>query len=129
MTDPIADLLTVTRNALARKKSEVIFPFSKVKFNIAKILEKENFVKKAEKREQNYGQIKMILKYNTEGKPAIKNLKRISRPGRKVYAGAKEIPRTLEGKGIIIISTPQGLMTGKDAKKKKLGGEVICEIY
>jgi len=129
MTDPIADILTRIRNALIRKKSEVVLPFSKMKFAIAKILEKENFIKKAEKIEENYSQIKIILKYNQTGEPAIKDLKRISKPGRRVYVNKKEIPRTLWGPGIVIISTSRGLIVDKEARRRKLGGEVICEIY
>ncbi len=129
MTDPIADMLTRIRNALARKKNEVIFPFSKMKFAIAKILEKENFISKVEIAEEDYKQIKIVLKYTKENKSVINSLKKISKSGRRVYASRKEIPRVLEGSGIVIVSTSQGLMTDVEAKKKKLGGEIICEIY
>ncbi|TSC95650.1 MAG: small subunit ribosomal protein S8 [Parcubacteria group bacterium Athens1014_10] len=128
-TDPIAEMLTIIRNAVARKRSEVVFPFSKTKFAIAKILEKENFVGKVEKKEENYGQIKISLKYDKEHKSVIQDLKRISKSGRRIYRGTKEIPRVVEGPGLVVVSTSRGLMTGKDARKRKLGGEIVCKIY
>ncbi len=129
INDPIADMLVRIKNAFMRKKDEVVLPFSKIKFIIAKILEKENFIKKAEKIEENHGQIKITLKYDELNESAIKELKRISKLGKRIYANKKEIPHVLSGEGIVIISTSCGLMTGKEAKKRKLGGEVICEIY
>lgn len=127
--DPIADMLVRIKNALMRKRNEVVLPFSRIKFTIAKILEKENFIKKAEKIEEDHGQIKITLKYDEFNEPVIKSLKRISKSGKRVYANKREIPRVLSGDGIVIISTSCGLMTGKEAKKRKLGGEVFCEIY
>lgn len=134
MTDPIADMLTRIRNALAVRKPEVILPFSKIKLAIAEILEKEGFVKKVEKigggsKDNKFDQIKIILKYLGPKQPAITSLKRVSKPGRRVYATKDELPIVLNGLGIAIISTSQGLMTNKQAKKAGLGGEVICEIY
>ncbi len=137
MTDPIADMLTRIRNALAVKKSEVVLPMSKIKFSIAKVLEREEWVEKAqvieEKGKKNEGngfdKIIIILKYKTNGRPVISSLKRISKPGRRVYANKNELPRVLNNLGVAIISTPEGIMTNKDARKKGIGGEVICEIY
>src|SRR3989338_8453702 len=133
MTDPIADMLTRIRNALAVRKPEVILPFSKIKMNIAEILQQLNYVNKVEKVEKgaghpNYDQIMIILKYLGK-EPAITNLKNVSRPGRRVYVANDKLPVVLNNLGVAIISTPQGLMTNKEAKKKKLGGEIICEIY
>lgn len=134
MTDPIADMLTRIRNALAVRKPEVALPFSKIKLGMAEILEKEGFVKKSEliKKGQegnSFDQIKIVLKYLGPKEPAITSLKRISKPGRRVYVNKEEIPRVLNNLGIAIISTSQGLMTNKQAKKANLGGEVLCEIY
>lgn len=128
-TDPIADMLTRIRNATKLKKEEVILPFSKIKFEIAKILEKEGYLKKVEKIENTFTKLKIILKYTPQKESVIQNLKRISKPGRKVYAHHQKLPYVLDGLGIAIISTSAGLMTNKEAKKRKIGGEVICEIY
>ncbi len=136
MTDPIADMLTRIRNAQAVKKTTVIFPMSKIKFSIAKILEAEGLIEKTEiikaKGKKNssasFNDIKIDLKYKN-GQPAISSLKKISKPGRRIYAGKDELPRVLNNLGIAIISTPSGLMTNKQAKKQGIGGEVICEIY
>jgi len=133
MTDPIADMLTRIRNALAVRKPEVVLPFSKIKMNIAEILQQLNYINKVEKIEKgadhfNYDQIRIILKYLGK-EPAITNLKKVSRPGRRVYVANDELPVVLNNLGVAIISTPQGLMTNKEAKKKNLGGEIICEIY
>ncbi|MFH1187535.1 MAG: 30S ribosomal protein S8 [bacterium] len=129
MTDPIADMLTRLRNALAVKKAEVIVPHSKIKLAIAEILKKNGYIVDYEKTDDNYGEIKIILKYRESGKPAITFLKRISKPGRRVYAPKDELPVVLNSLGIAIISTSQGIMTNKSAKKAGVGGEVLCEIY
>jgi len=136
MTDPIADMLTRIRNASAVNKDEVILPMSKIKFNIAKILEKEGWVAKVEvvktKSKKNgtavFDELKITLKYKNN-KPVITSLKRISKPGRRVYVSKNELPRVLNNLGIAIISTSQGVMTNKEARKKGMGGEVICEVY
>src|SRR3989338_2853221 len=134
MTDPIADMLTIIRNALAVQKPEVVLPFSKVKMGLAEIMQKESFVKKVEKIEGNgkdskFDQIRIVLKYLGPKEPAITNLKKVSKPGRRVYAGKDELPVVLNNLGIAVISTSKGLMTNKEAKKAGLGGEIICEIY
>ncbi len=129
MSDPIADMLTKIRNAQAVKKPEVILSFSKIKFNIAKILEREGWIGKAEKRKGIYDQIRIVLKYDEEKNPVIKRLKRISKPSRRIYVNKEKLPRVLSNFGIAIISTSQGLMTNKEARRRKLGGEVICEVY
>lgn len=128
MTDPIADMLTRIRNAVQLNKGEVVLPFSKVKLEIAKILEKEGYIKKAEKIENTYTQIKITLKYTSCKDPIIKSLKRVSKPGRRVYVHYQKLPYVLNNLGIAIISTSNGLMTNKEARKKKIGGEVICEV-
>ncbi|NCN25078.1 30S ribosomal protein S8 [Candidatus Falkowbacteria bacterium CG10_big_fil_rev_8_21_14_0_10_37_14] len=129
MTDPIADMLTRIRNASAIGKPEVVLPMSKIKFAIAKILEQNHWVEKVEKVESIVGQdFKIVLKYEA-GRPAITSLTRISKPSRRVYADKYNLPRVLNNYGVAIISTSQGLMTNKEAGKKGMGGEVICEIY
>lgn len=129
MTDPIADLLTQIRNAQILSHPEVRVPFSTLKYGIVKILEREKFVGKVDKvGKQTRKVIKINLKYEKE-KPAILSLKRISKPGRRVYLPVKEIRQIRGGYGITIISTPKGLMTGKEARKQKVGGEILCEIW
>ena len=134
MTDPIADMLTRIRNAMAVKKPEVVLPFSKVKLSIAEILKKTGYVSSVAKIEKGaegntHEQLRIVLKYVGGKESAISNLKRISKPGLRIYAGKGELPIVLNNLGIAIISTPQGMMTNKEAKKHNLGGEVICEIY
>ncbi|OIO08239.1 30S ribosomal protein S8, partial [Candidatus Falkowbacteria bacterium CG1_02_37_44] len=132
-----ADMLTRIRNASAVYKDEVVLPMSKIKYNIAKILENGGWVNKVEvinrKNEKNksskYNELKIILKYKEGHKPVIISLKRISKPGLRIYAKKDELPKVLNNLGIAIISTPQGMMTNKEARKKGVGGEVICEIY
>ncbi|MFA6391785.1 MAG: 30S ribosomal protein S8 [Patescibacteria group bacterium] len=128
-TDPIADMLTRIRNTVPLKKEKVVIPFSKIKFEIAKILEKEGYVKKVEKSDDNFANINIELKYTPDQESIIKSLIRVSKPGRRVYVEYQQIPNVLNGLGIAILSTSAGLMTNIDAKKKKIGGEVICEIY
>ena len=127
--DPISNMLTSIRNALAVGHPTVNVPFSNLKYKIAKILEKEDLIEKAEKKGKGVKKsLEITLKY--EGKvPAISGLKRISKPGQKIYLSYKKIKKVKEGLGIAIISTSKGLMTNKETRKQKLGGEVICEIW
>jgi len=128
MTDPIADMLTRIRNASAVKKTEVVIPFSKIKFAIAELLVVEGYVGKVKKTDDNYGQIIIKLKY-IDDESAIKNIKRISKAGRRVYVSKDKLPRVLRDLGISIISTSKGIMTNKQARKQGIGGEVLCEVY
>ncbi len=136
MTDPIADMFTRIRNASAVKKTEVCLPMSKLKLAIAKILEEEKWVNKVEviegglkTRRSGFDQLKIILKYNKNGKSQISSIKRISKPGVKYYVSKDNIPTVLNNLGMVIISTSSGIMTGRSARKKGLGGELIGEIY
>lgn len=129
MTDPISEMLSQIRNAQAVDKTEVIVSYSKVKAAIAKILKDQNYLQAVEKISNGFDQLKLTLYYNQEGQGAIESIKRVSKPGRRVYSDSRHIPRILNGFGIAILSTPKGIMTGDQAKKLKVGGEVICEIY
>lgn len=135
MVDPISDMLTQIRNAQAVEKETVTLSYSKLKANLAKILKKEGYIKEAAEAKAKIGKgalrqrfIEISLKY-TDGKPAIKELKRVSKPGQRIYVSYHRLPRVLGGLGIAIISTSQGLTTDREARKKKLGGEVICEVW
>ena len=128
MTDPIADMLTRVRNAAMVRKAEVLVPYSRIKFAIAKILEKENYIIKAEGVEEKFPMIKIALKYDGK-KSAITKLSRASKVGRRQYVRKVDMPRVLNGYGLAIVSTSKGVMTNKEAKHVGIGGEVICEIY
>ena len=133
MTDPIADMLTRIRNASVIRKKQVYIPFSKIKLEILKILKTEGFIKGFEEIKpgtdgQKFGGLEVELKYEDKT-PAITAIKKISKPGLRVYATKDELPRVLNDLGLAIISTSQGVMTNKKARKLGLGGEIICEIY
>ena len=126
MTDPIADMLTRIRNANQMRNKEVAMPTSKMKVEIAKILDSEGFIEKYTVKDNT---LTLTLKYSQNKERVITGLKRISKPGLRVYAGADEIPYVLNGLGIAIISTPKGVMTDKLARKNNVGGEVIAYIW
>ncbi|MDI6882980.1 MAG: 30S ribosomal protein S8 [Patescibacteria group bacterium] len=128
--DPISNMLIKIRNAQAVRHQTVQFPYSGLKMKLAEILLKEGFLSKVEKERKKPSRwIKVGLKYLEENRPAISGLKKISKPGQRLYKKAKEIKKVKGGYGIAVISTSKGLMTDKEARKKKLGGEVICEIW
>ena len=126
MTDPIADMLTRIRNANQMRNKEVSMPTSKMKVEIAKILDGEGFIEKYTVKDNI---LTLTLKYGTNKERVITGLKRISKPGLRVYAGCEDLPRVLNGLGIAIISTPKGVMTDKLARKNNVGGEVIAYIW
>ncbi len=127
--DPIADMLTRIRNGQAALKQEVSVPYSNLKYAIAEILKQERLVKDVKRvGKKNQKQIKIKIKYK-ENTPVIKGLRKISKPGQRIYKSAREIRPVKGGYGISIVSTSQGLMTGKEAKKRNIGGELICEIW
>ena len=130
MTDPIADFLTRIRNANMIKHETVEIPASKVKANLAEILKSEGFIKDYEVIEDNkQGVIRVFLKYSDNNAKVIRGLKRISKPSLRVYCKKDEVPKVLGGLGIAIISTSQGIVTDKVARKNGLGGEVICYVW
>ena len=129
MTDPIADMLTRLRNALAVRKGEVSLPYSKLKAQIAAVLKEEGYVGDVTKLEEGgFPVLKIVLRYQTGKTPAIRSIKKISKPGCRVYAKTEELPVVLNNMGIAILSTSKGVMTNRQAKKLKIGGEVICEV-
>lgn len=129
MTDPIADMLTRVRNSLAVKKPEVVLPFSKIKYEIAKILKQAGYLESVEKVEDRFAKLKLTLAYKEGQVPAISHIKRISKPGLRVYVSRDKIPYVLNDLGIAILSTSRGLMTNKQARRGKVGGELICEVW
>lgn len=125
-TDPIADMLTRIRNAAASRQASTRAPYSKIKESIAQILKVNGFIADFEIVDEGFKAI--VIELN-EQPSNLTNLSRISKPGRRVYTGAEEIPTVLGGRGIVIVSTSSGLMTGKEARKRGLGGELICKVW
>ncbi len=128
-TDPIADMLTRIRNAANASSNVTYIPYSKIKESIATILHQNNFIAGVEVEAKGAFKQLVVTLRDRKDIPAPTTLTRISKPGRRVYAGADQIPTVLGGRGIVIISTPKGLMTGRDARKQGLGGELICKVY
>ncbi len=130
MTDPIADMLTRIRNANVMRHSTVDVPASKVKVDILSVLKNEGYIVDYKvKKDDVQGIITVSLKYTNSNERVIKGLKRISKPGLKVYAKSEEIPKVFNGLGIAVMSTSQGVMTGREAKQKHIGGEVIAYVW
>lgn len=126
--DPISDLLTRVRNANMANLPRVAVPTSKIKLEIVRILKEQGFISDYSKSDKYHGMIKIFLKtYN--GKPVLTNLQRVSKPGKRIYKSVDEIPKTLNGYGVTIVSTSKGLMTDSDARKEKMGGEIICQVW
>ena len=130
MSDPIVDMLTRIRNASAANKKTVEIPASNIKKSIAEILLNEGYITKVDfKEDDKQGIIKITLKYTPEKEKVIAGIKRISKPGLRVYAGSDEVPKVLNGLGTAIISTSKGLLTDKEARKAGVGGEVLCYVW
>jgi len=130
MTDPIADMLTRIRNAIMARKARAEMPYSRLKSQIATILKEEGFVSDYQRVEgQSFPLLRVDLKWTPDHRSAIEGLKRISRPGQRRYVGKAEIPRVRGGQGIAILTTSAGVMTDHTARRKAVGGEVLCEIW
>lgn len=131
MSDPVADMLARIKNAYTTNMDTVVIPFSKFKADIANILDEEGYIRSHEIRKDEgiQGVIKVHLKYNKNGNCAISGLKRISKPGLRVYAEKDKIPEVIGGLGVVMISTSKGVLTGSKAKKSGMGGEVICSVW
>jgi small subunit ribosomal protein S8 len=130
LTDPVADMLTRIRNALSARHQKVDVPASKLKLEIARILKEEGYVSNFKAtEEEGHKVIRIYLKYDNNNDAVISNVARVSRPGCRVYVRRTEIPRVLGGMGINILTTPRGVMTGRQARKQGLGGELLCEVW
>ena len=130
VNDPISDMLTRIRNAGLARKAETVMPSTKILVAIAKILKDEGYVEDfevIEKRPQN--QLRIQLRYGADKRHSIREIKRVSKPGLRVYAGKDAIPRVRSGLGIAVVSTPQGVMTGYEARRRGIGGEVLCTVF
>ena len=130
ISDPIADMLTRVRNGLMARQKQVVMPGSKVKVAIARILRDEGYIKDFEvTKDVPQPQLRIVLKYDRDRKPIVTGLRRISKPGRRIYVSRSEIPWVLSGLGVAIMSTPQGVMTGHRARRQGVGGEVLCYVW
>lgn len=130
MTDPIADMLTRIRNGITSRHDRIELPSSKLKVEVAKILKSEGFISNFKVVEEGtQPTLRLYLKYSDDGEPVIHGIERISRPGRRVYRGKEEIPQVLGGLGLAIVSTSQGVLSGHDAVRKGVGGEVLCQVW
>ena len=128
-TDPISDMLTRIRNAIAVRKHEVSLPHSNIKESVARLLQESNFVDRVEVSDASIGKV-LTVKINDENSNArITEIVRLSKPGRRYYVNSKEIPVVKRGRGVVIVSTSKGLMTGNRAKSEHVGGELICKVY
>lgn len=128
-TDPIADMLTRIRNAIAVHKSEVTLPHSNIKESVAKLLKESNFIEDVSVSKDKVGKLLTITINSSDANPRITEIVRISKPGRRTYVNSKEIPVVKRGRGVVILSTSKGLMTGDRAKTERVGGELICKVY
>jgi small subunit ribosomal protein S8 len=130
LTDPIADLLSRVRNGLSARHEKIDVPSSRLKIEIARILKDEGYIKNFKVMDDRGGSLlRLYLKYDDTGNPVIHGLSRSSKPGRRLYKGKNELPEVLGGLGVAIVSTSQGLLTGNDAKKRGVGGEVVCTVW
>ncbi|MCX6112165.1 MAG: 30S ribosomal protein S8 [Proteobacteria bacterium] len=126
--DPISDLLTRIRNACMANLQRVAVPSSKLKLEVLRILKDEGFISDYSVSDKYHGVIKIYLKYK-DGKPVLSNLQRLSKPGRRLYKAVDLIPKALDGYGLTIVSTSKGIMSDRDARKQRVGGEVICQVW
>src|SRR5437879_10915346 len=130
LTDPVADLLARIRNGIHARHRKADIPASKLKLEIARILKEEGYIANFKATEEEGRKVlRIYLKYGTDNNAAISNVQRISRPGCRVYVGRNDIPRVLGGLGINILTTPKGVMTGRQARKQGVGGEILCEVW
>jgi small subunit ribosomal protein S8 len=130
MTDPIADMLTRIRNSVLSKAEKVDIPASRLKVEIAKIMKEEGFIKSYKIiKDKKQGILRVTLKYTQDNRPIVEGLKRISKPGRRVYVGKDEVPSVVGGMGIAVMTTPKGILTDKVCRREGVGGEVLCYIW
>lgn len=130
MSDPIADMLARLATASARRKREVVIPFSALKLALAELLAARGFVGMVEKRGKGVERtIEIKLAYTAEGEPKLQHLRRVSKPSQRMYAGAADLPSVRRGRGMTVVSTPKGLLSDRDARRLRVGGELLCEVW
>jgi small subunit ribosomal protein S8 len=130
VTDPISDMLTRIRNAVSVGHERVAMPSSKLKVGIAQILVDEGFIDRFEQKQNGaYSELELVLRYGDRRRPAIEGIKRVSKPGHRIYKGASDLPRVQGGIGVAVVSTSQGLLPDREARRRRLGGEILCEVW
>lgn len=128
-TDPIADMLSRIRNALAVQKTEIVLPHSRTKEAVARLLKANNYIDDVKVTDLSLGKSLTLALHTIDTNSRISEIVRLSKPGRRLYTSADKIPTVKQGRGIVIVSTPKGMMTGNDARKQRVGGELICKVY
>ena len=128
-SDPIADMLTRIRNASTARKEQVVMPYSKFKASLAKVLEREGFVGAVTEMPGKFKSLQISLKYDKTGQQVISGIKRVSKPGQRIYLPTEKLPRTNSGLGLTVVSTSKGLLSDRQARKEKVGGEVVCQVW
>jgi small subunit ribosomal protein S8 len=128
LSDPLGDMLTRIRNGQAANKPAVTSPASRLRENVLEVLAREGYIRGYNREEGAHGALSIELKYHN-GAPVIRQLKRVSRPGRRVYSGVKDLPRVYNGLGIAILSTPRGVMSDNEAREAHVGGEILCTVF
>lgn len=128
-TDPIADMLTRIRNASVAKKTELVLPYSRLKENLANVLAREGFIGSVKLVEDGHKTLQISLRYTPTGDSVITGLRRVSKPGQRMYVPVEKIPRSQGGFGVAVLSTSKGLLTDREARKAKIGGEILCEVW
>lgn len=128
LSDPLGDMLTRIRNGQKARKTEISSPASKLRRNVLEVLQREGYIRGYRFEEQRHGELAIELKYHN-GEPVIRELKRISKPGRRVYSGVEDLPRIYNGLGIAILSTPRGVLSDGEAREAHVGGEVLCMVF
>ncbi len=130
MTDPIADMLNQISNGLLARHKQVTLPSSKIKVAVARILKEEGYIKNYQvTRDEPQPSLRIVLKYDDDRQPIISKIRRVSKPGRRMYVGRDDIPWVLNGMGVAILSTPRGIITGQQARRLNVGGEVLCYVW
>ncbi|MCL5666841.1 MAG: 30S ribosomal protein S8 [Patescibacteria group bacterium] len=128
-TDPIADMLTRIKNAVQARKAELVLPYSKFKAHLAELLKQEGFISGHAELIGEHKVLQINLKYGPKGEPVISGIRRVSKPGQRIYLPADRLPRTNSGYGITVVSTSKGLLTDAQARKAKVGGEIVCQVW
>jgi len=128
LSDPLGDMLTRIRNGQTANKSAIKSPASKLRMSVLEVLQREGYIRGYEREEEGHQELSIALKYHN-GIPVIRELKRVSKPGRRVYSGFKELPRVYNGLGIAIVSTPRGVLSDSEARDAHVGGEVLCTVF
>ncbi len=128
LSDPLGDMLTRIRNGQSAHKTAVNSPASRLRVNVLEVLRREGYIRGYRREETGHGELSIELKYHN-GDPVIREIRRVSKPGRRVYSGVKDLPRVYNGLGIAILSTPQGVMSDAEAREAHIGGEVLCTVF